>query len=547
MSSPLTPEEIDALEPTYLGPTWQKNADGTWKLPERTLGWQILEWCAKYLNNFDGTPNLRLTMEQARFILWWYAVDADGRFLYSRGVLQRLKGWGKDPLLAVMAVIEFVGPCRFGGWAADGSPIGVAHPNAWVQVAAVNQSQTRNTMTIMPTIMSALLISTYGITMGAELIRANGGKQRLEAVTSSYRALEGGRATFTVLNEIQHWVSGNNGHQMHETIDGNATKMNSRYLAITNAYLPGEDSVGERMREAYEKVRDGRAVDFGFLYDSIEAHPNTPLTPESLEIVIPKIRGDSVWLETLGIIQSVLNLTISPARSRRMFLNQILADDDALVGPEMWEPLEKPDAMLRQGDEIVLGFDGGKTDDSTALVALRVKDQVAFILALEERPEGPLGEGWHVNTERVNNAVHDAFRLYEVKAMYADVAEWESNIDDWADTYRERLTVKASERHAIAWDMRQSLHRVTRAHERLLRAIIDRKVFHDGNRDLRRHVLNARRRTNKFGVSFGKESRESPRKVDAYAALVLAYEAYHDLRTRGGKRQRERTGRGYFF
>jgi len=48
------------------------------------------------------------------------------------------------------------------------------------------------------------------------------------------------------------------------------------------------------------------------------------------------------------------------------------------------------------------------------------------------------------------------------------------------------------------------------------------------------------------GVSFGKESRESPRKCDLYAALMLAHEALHDLRTRGKKTKR-RTGRGYFL
>ncbi|MFI7598300.1 hypothetical protein [Actinoplanes sp. NPDC049681] len=45
------------------------------------------------------------------------------------------------------------------------------------------------------------------------------------------------------------------------------------------------------MREAWEKIREGRAGDVGFLYDSIEAHPRTPLTPAALRIVIPKIRG----------------------------------------------------------------------------------------------------------------------------------------------------------------------------------------------------------------------------------------------------------------
>ena len=47
-------------------------------------------------------------------------------------------------------------------------------------------------------------------------------------------------------------------------------------------------------------------------------------------------------------------------------------------------------------------------------------------------------------------------------------------------------------------------------------------------------------------MSFGKESAESPRKVDLYAALLLAHEALYDYRTRG-KKVRQRTGRGYFL
>ena len=94
--------------------------------------------------------------------------------------------------------------------------------------------------------------------------------------------------------------------------------------------------------------------------------------------------------------------------------------------------------------------------------------------------------------------------------------------------------------------MRQSLQRVTRAHERLVTAIFDGKIRHDGDRSLRRHVLNVFRRENNYGVSFGKQSRESKRKVDLYAALMLAHEAMHDLLTRG-KKQKVKTGRGYFL
>lgn len=541
----LTPEEIELLDPIFLGPTWNTNGDGSWHLPERTLGWQILGWVGKYLRNDDNSGPWIATPEQARFLLWWYAVGENGRFIYRKGVFQRLKGHGKDPLVAVMALIELCGPSRFSHFDKNGQAVGIPHPQAWVQVAAVSRDQTRNTMTLFPSLMSDKLIADYGIKAGAELIRANGGRYRLEAVTSNFRSLEGGRVTFTILNETHHWVSGNSGHQMYETIDGNATKKDSRYLAITNAYLPGEDSVAERMREAYDKIVEGKSIDIGFVYDSVEADPRTPLTEAALRIVIPKIRGDAIWLNVDAILASVMDATISPSRSRRMWLNQIVADEDALYGPELWKPLEIEGAQLRPGDRIAVGFDGGKTDDDTGLVALRLEDNVVFVLGHWSKPDGPAGDGWEVNKLQVDSAVRDAFSTFDVVGFYADVALWESYIADWENDFSERLSVKASERSAIGWDMRQSLKKVTLAHERMVQTIFDEKLHHDGDPALKRHVLNVYRRVNNYGVSFGKQSRESPRKVDLYAAMMLSFEAAHDFRTRG-KKKVIRTGRGYF-
>jgi len=91
--SALTALEIEALEPTFIGPTWNRNSDNKWSLPERTLGWEIAGWTAKYLVGEDGNP-WKFTKEQLRYVLWWYAVDEHGRFSYRKGVLQRCKGWG---------------------------------------------------------------------------------------------------------------------------------------------------------------------------------------------------------------------------------------------------------------------------------------------------------------------------------------------------------------------------------------------------------------------------------------------------------------------
>lgn len=95
----------------------------------------------------------------------------------------------------MISLVEFVGPSRFSHWGPGGQPVGAPHPQACVQIAVVSRDQTRNTMTLMPFLIFERLIETYGIKAGAELIRATGGRQRLEAVTSSYRALEGVQAS----------------------------------------------------------------------------------------------------------------------------------------------------------------------------------------------------------------------------------------------------------------------------------------------------------------------------------------------------------------
>ena len=59
------------------------------------------------LQHYVGAP-WRYTAEQARLTLWWYAMDpATNRFLWRDGVIQRLKGWGKDPLIATWSAFEF--------------------------------------------------------------------------------------------------------------------------------------------------------------------------------------------------------------------------------------------------------------------------------------------------------------------------------------------------------------------------------------------------------------------------------------------------------
>lgn len=215
--------EIDwEVVPFTLGPTWDRNP--FWQgprdpegyiLPELTLGWQALKWAHENLLADETDENnkplpIDLTNEQKRFILWFYAIDQSGRFLYRDVVLQRLKGHGKDPLAVVIASIEFVGPCRFAGWAArdmpeigvaQGEPVARPHPRAWIQVAAVSLKQTQNTMKLFLGNFTPECIAEHGINLGKESIFAYGGMKAIEAVTSSPASLEGNRPTLVIKNE----------------------------------------------------------------------------------------------------------------------------------------------------------------------------------------------------------------------------------------------------------------------------------------------------------------------------------------------------------
>jgi phage terminase large subunit-like protein len=58
--------------------------------------------------------------------------------------------------------------------------------------------------------------------------------------------------------------------------------------------------------------------------------------------------------------------------------------------------------------------------------------------------------------------------------------------------------------------------------------VVDKELTHDGSAVLTRHVLNARRRMGRAGLSIAKEFPESPHKIDAAVAATLAWRARLD-------------------
>lgn len=542
-------------EPVKVGPSWQY--ENGWVLPEFSLGWEALAFSGQWLQH-RGKP-WKYTMEQARFVLWFHALNEDGTHVSHSAVLQRLKGWGKDPFAAVESTNTLVGPLEFDHWGSDGQPVGHQVTDAWVQIAAVSLDQTKNTMKIFPGLVPAETRRHFGIQIGKQNVWARGDAAQIEAVTASPLAIEGGRPKLIIRAETQNWNSSNGGHDMAGAMEGNAAKSEkgapARILDICNAYRPGEDSVGQRQREAWDDTQgdDAKAMEYGLLYDSLEAPPEAPLTAEAAPAVVEAVRGDSVWLDAAGrILKSILNPLNSPSESRRKWYNQVTAAEDAWTEPNEFDPLKDETVVVEPGEEVAMFLDCSKSDDATGLVGVRMSDGHVFTLGMWQKPPGKRGEGWLAPREEVDGVVAHTFEKYRVVAFFGDPSHtlddetqdsyWDLLFDKWHREYRGRLKIWASgtkggKGHAIMFDMtdRANSRAIAEAASFTLREIQDAEFTYDGDARLRRHVLNARRYPVAGFVSIAKDRADSKNKIDLAVCMVGARMARRRVLNSGKK------------
>src|SRR5690606_22837672 len=96
--------------------------------------------------------------------------------------------------------------------------------------------------------------------------------------------------------------------------------------------------------------------------------------------------------------------------TRRYFFNQPTAARDAWTTHPDWEANKSDDLEpLEVGAEIVLFFDGSKSDDSTGLLAVRCSDGAPFLLGAWEKD----GKDWQVDQRDVDRVVRATFDTFK--------------------------------------------------------------------------------------------------------------------------------------
>lgn len=494
----------------YIGPVWSKNAlTGLFDVPKRTLGWHAIDWIMENVTNGEkgnASGPFLLTPEQGRFILWFYALNEDGTFLYNESQLQRLKGWGKDPLVCIIALFEAFGPCRFDGWLDDGvTPKAKQQVMPLVQIIAVSQDQTFATLRLFKHYLSDEFNREHRVEVNTETVKT-WGTIVIEALANNPRALEGRVTTFCIANETQHWIS-DVSREMWRTLTRNSVKTKggtTRVLSITNAYDPNLGSVAQETREQYE-LQLSKMGSSKILYDSVEIVPEAPLfiydedvvggdvqsnlnieeTRKHIASMVEIVRGDSKWSSIERIVDEFFDVRYPPDLNKRFWLNTIVSSEDSWIDVRDYDKCvmntaKMTDTTVRK-EKIALFFDGSKNDDSTALVGCRISDGYIFKINAWHKPRksaGAVGVNWLVprterdkqrydfegegyvnpyrNIETVDSAVERAFNNYEVVGFFADPSHtkddvsnqryWDEIIEKWHVRYSSRLSVWAGSR-----------------------------------------------------------------------------------------------------
>lgn len=251
----------------------------------RTLGHLVVawieEWCVHGPGDVQGQP-VRLDVEQVRFVLNAYAIDERGRRIVRRAVYSRAKGRAKSELAGFLSWAEALGPVRFGGWDANGFPIGVPVTSPFIKCMATEEGQAGNTYGTVEFIGTEGPLADWpGLDVGKTRTFIPGGGE-IRAVSSKAASKDGGKETFVNFDET-HLYTNRELRSTHATLRRNLGKRRAAEpwsLETTTMYAPGEDSIAEAAHVYATKVASGAVTDPGFLFDHVEGLPVTDFTDD---------------------------------------------------------------------------------------------------------------------------------------------------------------------------------------------------------------------------------------------------------------------------
>lgn len=515
-----------------------------------TLGPAVAAWMESHLvfgpGDLRGRP-YRVDDEDRALLDCLYALvdrgdPREGRRRFSRAAVVRRKGTAKSEFAAAIAAAELApdAPVRFDRWERRGrawEPVGRAVADPFIPLVAWTEEQSDELAFAALLVMLGEGPAAGDYDLGLERVMRRDGHGRAVSLASAPSSRDGARTTFSVKDETHRWT-GPRHRAAHQTMLNNLPKRTASdpwELEVTTRHEPGAGSVAESTEEHARAIAAGRVADprlFFFLREASESHDLS--TPEGRRAAVEEATAPSKrpWTNYPAILALADAPDTDLAYWTRVWTNRLVKGSERALDSVLWASLAAPGRPLPpEGALVTLGFDGSRFHDATALVACEVATGRLWPVGVWARPGTlPPDVPWEVPAAEVEAAVARAFGTWDVWRMYADPPYWESQVAAWAGRY-------GATRVAEWWTSR------TRAMSYALRgfasAMRTGDLSHDGDPVLAAHVANAVRvdlgRRDDVGPlwTVSKERSDSPHKIDALMAAVLAWEARTDALTAG--------------
>jgi phage terminase large subunit-like protein len=333
-------------------------------------------------------------------------------------------------------------------------------------------------------------------------------------VSAEAASKEGFSPTFTVFDELH--AQPNRALFDVFSLAMGARGNKSMLVAITTAGVrsdsTGRDSVAYDLYQYGQKVARGEVEDSSFFMAWWEAPEEADHRLEETWKIANPGYGD---LSDPADFESAVRRT-PEAEFRTKRCNQWVSSQVSWLPTGSWEACEG-DATITPEDDIILGFDGSFNGDTTVLVAATIPKEegdpvrVNLVKAWEKDPTIH-DDLWRVNIAEVEEAIISYCQAHpNVKEIACDPYRWTRSME-----------VLQDKGFPIVEYPSTSPRRMVPACSKFYDLVSEKRLIHDGNPLLARHISNAVTKIDNLGVRIVKDNKLSQRRIDAAVASVIA-------------------------
>jgi phage terminase large subunit-like protein len=343
---------------------------------------------------------------------------------------------------------------------------------------------------------------------------------------SIYRALsaeaytkEGLSPTATIFDELHAQPN----DELWDVIsNASGARVDPILIAITTAGtktdITGNESICYRLYKYGVDIAKGVEFDPSFFFAWWGASPGDDASSPAVQEKANPGYGDLLDAEDFEATykQAVAKGTINDFKTKR--LNLWVDSTRAWLPDGWWDKC----ATLSEGDftipakGVVLGFDGSRSGDDTALVAVTVEAEPKVkVIGLWERPQDKSLD-WRVPRGEVKDAIRRACAEMRVVEVASDEYLWQDALEELSEE------IKRFDGEDMFVSYPQTAARMGPATQRFYELVQSQKIRHDGDPRLARHLSNAAIKTDERGSRIVKDARNSARKIDLAVASLMA-------------------------